>query len=133
MDTALFNGDFLCDSRGFPIKISGVNEILQRILIRLSVEKGKFIYDRNLGSELHKLDINEGNANARALSLVREALSDVRNVVVKEVSIINPNSEEYAEKIGSINKADNMDNSIRKFFDVKVFINDELKDVVIAI
>ena len=126
MDTALFNGDFLCDSRGFPITISGINEILQRILIRLSVKKGKFVYDKDLGSELYKLDINEENAEARALSLVREALSDIKNIKVKEVSIIDPNSYEYTDST-------QIDNSTRKIFNVKVFIDDKLKDVVISI
>ncbi|MDQ5983849.1 MAG: hypothetical protein RUMPE_00878 [Eubacteriales bacterium SKADARSKE-1] len=86
MDTAISNGDFLLDSRNRPIKISGVQEFLQRALIRLSVKKGNFTYDKNLGSRLYTLNSQENNMQRKALSLVCEALNDMTEIVVRSVS-----------------------------------------------
>lgn len=114
MDTALLNGDFLCDSRGFPIKIFGTNELLQRVFFRLSIKKGSFIYDRNLGSELYKLNIYEENIESKAMALIKEALIDMENVIVKDV---------LAELID--------DTSLK--LDILLSLNNELKDVVIIL
>ena len=76
MDTAISNGDFICDSKGIPVELTGYDELLQRVLIRLTVKKGSFIYDTSLGSRLYTLKSTDGNLKERALSLVREALVD---------------------------------------------------------
>lgn len=85
MDTAVSNGDFVCDSRKNPIEVNGYEELLQRILIRLGVKKGSFIYDKDLGSRLYTLKSTDMNLNEKALSLVREALIDINEVIVEDV------------------------------------------------
>ena len=75
MDTAICSGDFLLDGRGRPVVISGMQEILQRALIRLTVQKGSFIYDPELGSRLFTLKSTSGDLQKQATNLVREALS----------------------------------------------------------
>ena len=55
MDTALANGDFQLDSNGRPKQIGGVQELLQRAMIRLNVPLGSFAYDTALGSRLQTL------------------------------------------------------------------------------
>lgn len=94
MDTAINNGDFLLDSRNLPFTISGVEEILQRALMRLTIKKGSFIYDPNIGSKLYTLKASSGNIQAKALCLVREALSDMTQVIVDNVSVNLTNNGE---------------------------------------
>ena len=114
MDTALLNGDFLCDSRGFPMKIYGTEELLQRVFFRLSIKKGSFIYDRNLGSELYKLNIYEENIKSKATSLIKEALIDMKNVIVKDVV------------------TEIIDDTNLKLY-IFLSLNDELREVVITL
>lgn len=106
MDTAINSGDFLLDSRGFPSVVSGIPEILQRVLIRLTVKKGSFIYDTNLGSDLYKLKAGSKNIKGEALNMIREAISPLYGVEVDDVSIRAKNSGENLDLniILSINK-----------------------------
>ena len=115
MDTAISNGDFLLDSRNRPIKISGLGELLQRVLIRLSVKKGSFIYDKNLGSRLYTLNSQVNNVQSKALSLVCEALNDMTEVVVKSVL------------------AEFIDDGEKLQLDVLLSVNGNEEDVVIII
>lgn len=115
MDTAISSGDFLCDAKGYPIEISGYDEILQRVLIQLTVKKGSFIYDKSLGSRLYTLKATDGNLKERALSLVQEALINVSEVTVDDVRTILTNNGENLE------------------LTVTLSINDEKKDVVMTI
>lgn len=94
MDTAISNGDFLRNSTGTPVEIHGYEEILQRVLIRLTVKKGSFIYDNSLGSRLYTLKASDVNLKERALSLVREALIDVPEVTVNDVQTALSNNGE---------------------------------------
>lgn len=95
MDTAISDGDFMLDSNGIPISIYGIQEILQRALIRLTVRKGSFIYDTNLGSDLYKIKKTAStNIKSRALSMVKEALKPMSNVLVDDVSTEFINSSE---------------------------------------
>ncbi len=115
MDTALSNGDFLVNSQGRPISISGVQEILQRVLITLSVRKGSFIYDVNLGSDLHKLKYTNANLQYKAFLIVKEALSNIPEVKVENV------------KIDLYNDNENMD------LTVFLSVNNQLEEVAIKI
>lgn len=115
MDTALSNGDFLCDSRGFPVQISGNDELLQQALIRISVRNGSFAYNRNLGSELYKLNIYSENVADKAKVLIEEALNDMKNVLVKDV---------FAEL---------SEDETNLILNITLALNGELKDVVITI
>lgn len=115
LDTALSNGDFLLDSRSKLIQVEGYNELLQQILIRLCVKKGSFVYDRSLGSNLYKLDINSQNINNKALSIIEESLSDMPEILVKKVCT---EIENRGDKLN---------------IDILLSINGEEKDVVIKI
>lgn len=94
MDTAIYDGDFLIDSRGRPIEISGMQEILQRALIRLSVRKGSFVYDTDFGSRLHTLKGSSNNIRAKALALSKEALKPMDNLMVDDVEVRYTNNGE---------------------------------------
>ncbi len=92
MDTAIKGGDFLKDSRGMPITLEGIDEILQRVKIRLDIEKGTFLYDENLGSHLHSLKSDMENLNDIALSYAREAIAPMCGVEIESVEVIPTNS-----------------------------------------
>lgn len=100
MDTAINNGDFLLNSVGKPFIISEEKEILQQVLIRLTVKKGSFIYDPNLGSNLYTIKPSQGNINNRVLSIVREALAPMSKIIVDNVNInLNNNGENLDLKV----------------------------------
>lgn len=87
MDTLLINGDFKKDTRGMLISVYSEQEILQRALIRLAVKKGSFIYDKDLGSELHKLKRSDIKLlNRTALGYVQDALYPMNELSVNDVS-----------------------------------------------
>ena len=75
------------DSRGIPYSVTGVQELIQQMLIRLTVHKGKFSPDPNLGSRLYLLP---GNSPAKLESMagdyVREALADMREIQIDRVT-----------------------------------------------
>ncbi len=53
MDTALDrNGDFAVDQFDRLFFLSGSDEMKQQVYILLSVQKGTFLYDRDLGSDV---------------------------------------------------------------------------------
>jgi hypothetical protein len=74
MDTKLENGDFALGSNGRPMAVSGVEELLQRAKIRLTVPLGSFACNPELGSRLWTLTGNEPDRDARALSMAQDAL-----------------------------------------------------------
>lgn len=91
------DGDFVCDSRGYPIEVSNYDELLQRVLIQLTVKKGSFVYDNSLGSRLYTLKSGDINIKERALSLIREALFDINEIIVNDVSVKLTNGGENLE------------------------------------
>ena len=50
MDTANKDGDFQTNGSGLPVRHSGAQELLQRVLFRHTVKKGRFINDQHVGS-----------------------------------------------------------------------------------
>jgi len=88
IDTLLVNGEHFTDNRGIPIRISGERELIQRALLRLTIQKGSFTQDPALGSELYKLrDIRGGNLERAAMSYVQEALLNMPEVIVTDVKV----------------------------------------------
>lgn len=94
MDTALKDGDFYLGTTGKPIAISGIKELLQRVLIRLTVKKGSFIYDKDLGSDLYTLKNTNKDIKNQAIIMVKEALADMREIEVEDISIKFTDSSE---------------------------------------
>lgn len=86
MDTALANGDFLLGPTGFPRRVSGQEELLQRATIRLRVPQGVFAYQPELGSRIHTLRPDTVDKEANALAMAQEALREMPQVQVKGVS-----------------------------------------------
>ncbi len=86
MDTALnITGDISRDT------VSGSDEIQQRLYILLSARYGKFIYDRELGSDIFSVDISQPDCTDIIESHARKALSDMPNAEIIGVVADNGN------------------------------------------
>lgn len=83
------NRDMAKDSRGMPASITGAQELLQRILIRLTVRKGGFPPDPELGSRVPLLaNCPPAQLDSLADSYVREALAGMEGVHVQKVEVL---------------------------------------------
>ena len=69
---------------GDPEMISGLKELIQRVMLRLSVKRGGFPYNQQLGSRLAQLDLNQTD-EFTLLAAVREALADLEEVTVSGI------------------------------------------------
>lgn len=94
LDTLLKNGDFAINEYGMPITAIGLQETLQRCFITLTVQKGSFVYNTALGSELELLKTTPPQKRqGMAELLVKEALTTIPQVRVKNVNIKHCSSE----------------------------------------
>lgn len=93
MDTLLENGDFKRGNTNLPVKVTGFDELMQRALIRLSVPKGSFVHDPELGSSLYSLCSGGSpeEIQGEALLLAAEALRPIRKIRAEKVDVfLNP-------------------------------------------
>ncbi len=89
MDTALADGDFVCNTLGMPLVLEGKEELLQQVRIRLQARRGGFPYDPSLGSRLFRLE-KQGDPAQRqreALEYVQEALSPMHQIDLQHVAL----------------------------------------------
>ncbi len=99
MDLLLENGDFKRDPAGRPVSVSGLEELKQRIYIRLKARLGGFIYDRGLGSNICELS---DNADEREiLAAVRHALPELFDAEPLSASLSGNNfTAEFRSRFG---------------------------------
>lgn len=86
MDTLLSHRDHALDKRGFPAAITGRQALIQRLLIRLSVRRGSFLPNPELGSRLHTLSAAGPLADRLALHCAQQALLPEKGVRVTAAS-----------------------------------------------
>lgn len=84
MDNLLVNGDMVMSADGSPEMISGLQELIQRAMLRLTMAKGAFAYQTELGSTLFDMDLDNTDEFA-LLACIREALSDLTEITVTGV------------------------------------------------
>lgn len=78
MDTKLQQGDHVPGPWGSPDAVSGLQELVQRCMVRLTVRRGSFAPDPTLGSRLHTLPRGGGQELAAlAQEYIAEALEGV--------------------------------------------------------
>ncbi len=82
MALRLRDGNYVPGPSGLPEEVSGLEELLQNALLRLTIPKGSFPYGRELGSGLGDLDAGAEHAADRAAALAGEALLDMPGVRV---------------------------------------------------
>lgn len=84
MDNRLQGGDMLSDFAGDVQTVHGLSEIVQRALLRLTMRKGSFPYQPDLGSTLYRLDTHKLDAQT-VRSAVEDALRDMEEVNILDV------------------------------------------------
>lgn len=89
MALKLENGNYVLGPAGVPEETSGLGELLQDALLRLTVPKGSFPYDRELGSCLSRLDREEEHSLERAVSMANEALLGMPGVRAEQAAFVS--------------------------------------------
>ena len=88
MTLLLKDGDYTRDSAGRLTSLSGNDEMLQRVLIRLAARRGGFPLMPTLGSRLHLLSRQSpANREALARQYVQEALAEETELTVTGVTL----------------------------------------------
>lgn len=84
MDAKIENKDISTDSTGEYVMIDGLEEIIQRAVISLTVPKGSFIYHKSLGSNSSELKLNNIK---QAEMIINESLINIGNIYIKVKNI----------------------------------------------
>lgn len=87
MALILRNGDYVPDGQGDFLRAEGAQELLERVLWKLTVRRGSFPFLPELGSRLHLLGrAPAGQRETLARQYVRQALED-EDVTITDVSL----------------------------------------------
>ena len=88
MELKIKDRDYVPDGSGALVRASGREELLERVLYKLSVRRGSFPLMPELGSELHLLWREKGERRETAAKrYVAEALAEEAGVTVSGVSL----------------------------------------------
>ena len=88
MQLKRMDGDYVADGIGGLVRLSGKEELLERVLYRLSVPKGSFALLPELGSELYLLSREKPAAQeAAAKQYVAAALAEEKGLSVENVEL----------------------------------------------
>ena len=89
MELKIKDRDYAPDGMGGLQRVSGKEELLQRVLFRLTARRGGFAPLPTLGSRLYLLGREKpGNRQAAAKKYVAEALEGEAGVAVEDVSLV---------------------------------------------
>ena len=100
MDTKLAAGGFAGNSRNRPYPIGGMEELAHRIIIRLTVPRGAFSPDPDLGSRLGELPRGTQEEMTQwARYAVEEALSGMPEVTLESLSCAYDPQKDRAEVV----------------------------------
>ena len=88
MELKIKDRDYVADGAGGLVRVSGWDELLERVLFKLSVRRGSFALMPELGSKLHLLWRGKGERRAAAAEEhVAEALADEEGLSVTGVEL----------------------------------------------
>lgn len=83
MDFKIENGDWLLNSCGMPVELTGEAEVFERCRRCLEAPLGSFVYDKNFGSRLNRLnDYEKGASENQAMLFAQKALQGISCVRV---------------------------------------------------
>lgn len=89
MELKLKNGDYEPDGVGGLRRVEGREELLQRVLFKLTAHRGAFPFWEELGSRLWQLGrLGVAQRQSAAAQYVAEALADERELSVESVELI---------------------------------------------
>ena len=84
MELKIKDRDYVADGAGGLVRVSGWDELLERVLFKLSVRRGSFALVPELGSKLHLLRREKGESRATAAKqYVAEALADEKGLFIQ--------------------------------------------------
>lgn len=90
MELKFVNGDYVPDKErgtGFET-VTGVDEVLQRVLFKLKIQRGSFPFIPELGSDLWKIHREKkSNRESAAYQYIAEALKDERMLSIQNVTV----------------------------------------------
>lgn len=88
MELKLKDGDYVPNGAGGLERVTGGEELLQRILFRLAARRGTFPFQETLGSRLWQLGrISAANRQSAAEQYVAEALEEETGLRVDAVTL----------------------------------------------
>lgn len=111
MDVLVRDGDMVTDAKGIPLYISGVQQMLQRVLFALKTRKGDFRYNPELGLEEFTLETDERGIrnfearcreavmNIEGVRLSVENAERLQNGRIKAVLLIDYQGENYRKEV----------------------------------
>ena len=92
MELKIKDCDYVADGAGGLVRVSGWDELLERVLFKLSVRRGSFALAPELGSKLHLLWREKGESRATAAKqYAAEALADEEGLSVMGVELVEKN------------------------------------------
>jgi len=104
------NGDFKLDARGIPVTANALERVAGQVVFALTVPKGRFGPDPDLGSELHTLKgYPGGNLNEKAFPLVEQALMPLAGVTVKKINCTAPQIGTLSLEVKCAYQGENLD------------------------
>ena len=96
MELQLYDGDYVRNWYGGFQTVDGAEELLQRLLFKLTVRRGAFPLLPLLGSRLYLLPKEKKSSRVNAAyAYITEAIEDERDVMLEDVAVI-----ENGEKLG---------------------------------
>lgn len=95
MEIKLQDGQYISSHiQGGVETVSGLEEMIQRILLKLTARRGSFLPMPQFGSRLHTLcHVRPGQRRAIAEQYVKEALWDETDLEIEDVSLVYPDGE----------------------------------------
>ena len=92
MELKIKDCDYVADGAGGLVRVSGWDELLERVLFKLRVRCGSFALVPELGSKLHLLWREKGESRATAAKqYVAEALADEEGLSVTGMELAEKN------------------------------------------
>lgn len=92
MELKIKDRDYVADGAGGLVRVRGWDELLERVLFKLSVRRGSFAPAPELGSKLHLLWREKGESRATAAKqYATEALADEEDLSVTGVELVEKN------------------------------------------
>ena len=89
MEWKLVDGDYIPNGTGGVDGLSGGEEVLARVLYRLTARRGAFPFLPELGSRLYQLGRESPSARqALAVQYVAEALREEKDLKVEDVELV---------------------------------------------
>ena len=87
MDNKLQDGKFVIGKNGLPLTVLNADEIYQQVVIRLTVRRNLFYYNKDFGSLLYTLKSTDNNLQEKATKFALQALRECSNVELTLVEV----------------------------------------------